>query len=304
MSDSRQAEKVYKLYAEFFDKAEQERRWNPFRDIPWDDVKKDVSDDLALCAETFMAVESYLPDYVANGIQVVRPWFGRAWFGANWAYEESKHSVALLEWLMRSGKRTPEQVFDFQAKLMEKKWVMPFSTARQMTIYGSLQEMATFVIYCSQEQRAIVEGCPALRAVYRLNARDEMAHAHFYENVVKMLLEEEREETIADIAFVAKHFEMPGVGIVPEYDARIELMREQGQVDRDVFLQKVFFPLLKYIGLSRIDLARAGATIREWPLPPGAQFIASVRKGGSPEPARAAVGAASQVTPPSSLAPV
>jgi hypothetical protein len=27
---------------------------------------------------------------------------GRAWFHANWGYEESKHSMALGDWLLRS----------------------------------------------------------------------------------------------------------------------------------------------------------------------------------------------------------
>ena len=70
-TDSRLASKVYKLYAEFFDKAEQERRWNPYRDIPWERVNRDATEELALCAETFFAVESYLPDYVAQGINIV-----------------------------------------------------------------------------------------------------------------------------------------------------------------------------------------------------------------------------------------
>ena len=128
-TDSRLASKVYKLYAEFFDKAEQERRWNPYRDIPWDRVNRDATEELALCAETFFAVESYLPDYVAQGINIVRESFGQTWFSANWGYEESKHSIALMEYLMRSGKRTEEQMFDFHDQLKGLKWELPFTTA-------------------------------------------------------------------------------------------------------------------------------------------------------------------------------
>ncbi len=35
------------LYVAFFKKAEDTRRWNIYKDIPWDKVNKDVSDDLA-----------------------------------------------------------------------------------------------------------------------------------------------------------------------------------------------------------------------------------------------------------------
>ena len=254
-------ERLYKMYKVFFDKAEQERRWNPLRDVPYDRILKDAPESLITVAETFCLVESYLPDYVAQGINIVRPYFGQAWFSANWAYEESKHSVALMEYLLRSGRRTPEQMFDLQNELMKREWKLPFDTARQMTIYGCFQEMATFVIYVKQEQRAKALGDECLSTIFRLNARDEIAHCRFYEDVVKVLLEEDREGTLRDIAYVAKHFTMPGVGLVPNYDERIAVMREEGRVDRAVFLQKVFFPILKYLGITRQDLA--GVAIAE-----------------------------------------
>jgi acyl-[acyl-carrier-protein] desaturase len=261
--DTRRAARLYKMYATFFDKAEKDRRWNPYADVPWDKVNPDVSDNLALCAETFLCVEAFLPDYIAGGLNVVRPSFGQLWFSANWGYEESKHSTALLEWLLRSKKRSEEQVFDLLHTLHEKRWTLPFETARQMTIYGALQEQATFVIYCRQEQVAQEQGCEALRTVYRLAARDEVAHARFYMDVVKVLLEEDREGTLADLAFVAKRFEMPGVHVVPSYEARVAVMRDESNVDRDVFLQKVFFPTLKLLGLTRQDLVAASAKARK-----------------------------------------
>ena len=62
--------------------------------------------------------------------------FGQAWFMANWAYEESKHTIALMEYLMRSGKRTEEQMWDLQHRVFQHQWQLPFTTSRQMTIYG------------------------------------------------------------------------------------------------------------------------------------------------------------------------
>jgi acyl-[acyl-carrier-protein] desaturase len=258
LKDTARQERLYRLYATFFDKAEQERRWNPYRDVPYDKIPKGGADPtLITIAETFCCVESYLPDYVAKGINIVRPYFGQAWFSANWGYEESKHSIALLEYLLRSGARTPEQMFDLQNRLMEKEWELPFKTARQMTIYGCLQEMATFVIYVKQEQRAKEAGDECLATIFRLNARDEIAHTRFYQDVTKVLLEEDREGTLIDLAHVAKNFQMPGVGLVPDYEERIKVMREEGGVDRGVFLQKVFFPVLKYLEVTRQDLQEA-----------------------------------------------
>jgi acyl-[acyl-carrier-protein] desaturase len=255
--------RLYEMYKTFFDKAEQERRWNPFRDVPYEKINKEAPESLVVVAETFCCVESYLPDYVARGINVVRPYFGQAWFSANWAYEESKHSVALMEYLIQSGRRAPEAMWDLQSRLMKVEWKLPFETARQMTIYGCFQEMATFVIYVKQEQTAKTHGDECLATIFRLNARDEIAHCRFYEDVVKVLLQEDREGALRDIAYVAKHFQMPGVGIVPDYDERIKVMREEGKVDRAVFLQKVFFPVLKYLGVTRQELHEAVWSERE-----------------------------------------
>lgn len=250
-------EELYRIYMEFFEKAERERRWNVFDDIPWDQVNPDASDSLALCAETFASVEMYLPDYVAGGINIVRPWFGRTWWQANWGYEESKHSLALGEWLMRSGKRTKTQWFELHNKLSENTWKVPFDTARQMTCYGVVQEMATFVIYCKHRDFAKREGDEALRTIYDYVARDEIAHTRFYQAVVRALLDEDRAGTLYDLAVVFANFAMPGVGLVPDYDTRILEMRGEGRIDRDVFIRKVYLPVLKQLGINRHEMLAA-----------------------------------------------
>jgi acyl-[acyl-carrier protein] desaturase len=250
-------DRLYGLYMDFFEKAERERRWNVFTDIPWDDVNPEASEHLALCAETFASVEMFLPDYVAGGINVVRDYFGRAWFQANWGYEESKHSLALGEYLMRSGKRTRKQWLEHQRTLFDgPEWKVPFDTARQMTIYGMIQEQATFLIYCKHRELAKAEGDEALRTIYDYVARDEVAHSRFYLEVVKVLMAEDREGTLTDIAHVFANFKMPGADVVPDYDSRILKMREAG-IDRDVFIRKVYLPTLKLLGITRHDMLGA-----------------------------------------------
>src|SRR5579863_3151544 len=143
----------------FFEKAEKHRRWSVFDDIPWDRAEACPRDaTLARCAETFCGVEMYLPDYVGQGINVMRECFGRAWFMANWGYEEAKHSLALREYLQRTGQRTPEQMRDFEQAILAKRWSLPFHTARQMTAYGMIQELTTYVFYKKHKQLAIDTG--------------------------------------------------------------------------------------------------------------------------------------------------
>lgn len=248
-------EKLYKEYWDFFTKSERERRWHVEDDIPWNKISTEISDEAALCAETFLRVEMYLPDYVAGGLNAVRPYFGNMWFQANWGYEESKHSLVLMEYLMRSKKRTPEQMFDLRAKTFANRWTAPFSTARQMTIYGCFQEMATFFIYCRQREVAKErEKDQCLWQIYDFIGRDEIAHTRFYQGVVKVLLEEDRVGTLRDISYVARNFRMPAEDLIEDYESRITVMRETGSIDRNMFLQKVYFPVLKQLGVTRAEL--------------------------------------------------
>jgi acyl-[acyl-carrier-protein] desaturase len=193
---------------------------------------------------------------VSGGINCVRQYFGQAWFQANWAYEESKHSLTLMHYLIKSGKRTDEQMYDLQNRILDKRWSLPFTTPRQMTFYGCVQEMATFVIYVKHRERAAAESDECLRTIYDFVARDEIAHCRFYQSVIKILLEEDRQGTLADMAHVFANFQMPGVGMVPDYDERILKMREAG-IDRGVFIQKVYMPILKYLGVTRHEMLAA-----------------------------------------------
>src|SRR4051794_26388795 len=96
-------QKIYDLYRDFFNKAERRRRWSLEDDIPWGQCNPRLDPAVADVVESFCAVELYLPDYVGKILPLIRGTRGRAWFAANWGYEESKHSLALGDWLVRSG---------------------------------------------------------------------------------------------------------------------------------------------------------------------------------------------------------
>lgn len=256
-------EAVYREYMEFFSLAEKKRRWNVFNDVPWERLDASTyEDDAALCAETFIGVESYLPDYVSSGINVVREFFGQAWFSANWGYEESKHAFALREYLVRSGQRTSEQMFEYEKAILSKKWQLPFATARQMTFYGSVQEQATFMMYKHQRELARQRGDEVLETIYAFIARDEAAHADFYRKVTQLELAEDREGSIRDMALVFANFRMPGKDLVPDYESRTEVMRATGGVDRATFLKEVWFPTLKRLGVTREEVVKASIQLR------------------------------------------
>src|SRR5262245_48467385 len=101
---------IYKIFRDYFAIAEKKRRCSVDTGIPWDQCNPDLDPAIADVVWTFCAVELYLPDYLSKLIPQVRAVRGRAWMLANWGYEECKHSMALGDWLLRSGHRTEEQM--------------------------------------------------------------------------------------------------------------------------------------------------------------------------------------------------
>ncbi|HEY7182554.1 MAG TPA: acyl-ACP desaturase [Blastocatellia bacterium] len=256
-----QREKIYRAYCEFFDTADKKRRWNPFNDIPWDKINPALNtEDDAICLETFCGVELYVPDYTSNAFNLTRNLFGAAWFEASWGYEESRHALAYREYLIRSGLRTEEQYNAFEDQIFGKVWKLPFQTRRQMNCYGALQESATYLIYATQREKARRNGNEVLDKIYFLISRDEAAHRGFYQKLLQFELEEDREGALEDLAMVAFNFQMPGVGLIPEYDERLKILGVG--ISPQYFLQHGVFPLLRAVGTSRAELVKAGRRAR------------------------------------------
>ena len=152
---------IYKLFRDYFDQAERKRRWSIREDVPWDKCSTELTPAISDMVETFCAVEMFLPDYLAKTIPGVRTMRGRAWFFANWGYEEAKHSMVLEDWLLRSKARTDEQLADLHKDVASHEWELPYDNNRYMVCYTLVQELATWLHYV--QLRKIVEaegGCP------------------------------------------------------------------------------------------------------------------------------------------------
>ena len=252
-------ELFYNNFLKFIQKAEERRRWSITNDVPWDRVNPASSDLTADIVQFFSAVEMYLPDYTAKMMELIRVSRGRAWFHVNWGYEESKHSMVLEEWLLRSGKRSEEQVQEFARSLLAGKgWELPFDHPRQMMIYTMIQELATGLNYTNLRRRAREEGDSALATLLGWVSSDESAHYNFYRIGVKAYLEREPEETVADLKFVFKQFSMPAQTLIPNFEASSKRIDEAGIYGPRQYLQKVRLPILANLGLTREQLKSAG----------------------------------------------
>ncbi len=245
--------RIYSAYRAYFDVAEKKRRWNVREDIPWNQCNSAIDPAIADVVQTFCMVELYLPDYLSKQLPQVRDNRGRAWMLANWGYEESKHSMALEDWLVRSGHRTENQVAEIADSVFEREWTLKYHSARASVIYTMMQELATHLNY--RNLRRVAGGkCPALDKVLELVSIDEAAHAQFFRKLVSIYLEDDRDATLQDFRMVANTFTMPADSLLADGRRRVAAVKALKIFDEEVYLTEVYHPLLHRLGLTRADL--------------------------------------------------
>src|SRR5947209_8613488 len=252
--------KIYALFRDYFDRAEKKRRWNIAEDIPWDQCNPNLDPAVADVVATFCAVELYLPDYLSKLIPQVRANRGRAWMLANWGYEESKHSMALGDWLLRSGMRSDEQMASLEGEVFSHEWDLPYDNARAMVCYTAFQELATWLHYVNL--RKVVEsegGDPALCQVLNLVAIDERAHYDFFRRLVSLYLEDDRAGTLEQLRRVVNTFKMPAVHLLTDSRKRIEAVKELRIFDDEIFVLQVYEPALAALKVEKSELRRQRA---------------------------------------------
>jgi acyl-[acyl-carrier-protein] desaturase len=248
--------RFYQLYREFFDLAERKRRWSITDDIPWDQVNRALPPQIADVVESFCAVEMFLPDYVAKALPMIRANRGWSWFHANWGYEESKHSLALGDWLLRSGHRTDEQMADLENQLGRQEWELPHDSPQGMLVYAMTQELATWLHYRNLRQRVLEYGDPALATLLQYIAVDERAHHAFYRSVVQLFLDLDRKETLEQLRRVLLGFSMPAVTLLADSRERVARIKALGVFDEDMFLRDVFQPILTALRVQPRELRK------------------------------------------------
>lgn len=257
--------RFYENYLSYFRVAEATRRWDPFDDIPWDEVKRDAPGEVTKVAQAFFAVEQYLPDYTSKLLHLVRKSRGRHLFQANWGYEESKHGLAIGLWLVRSGAMTEEELRDYEHALLEQEWDLPYDDPLHMLCYTVLQEYATRLNYTRLRSYAEQTGYrdPAFDTAFALLSRDEAAHYGFFQKGLKIYLELYRDDALAALNRVITEFQMPAREEIPGWREREALI-----VDLDIFTPRIYMrdvvaPCLRALGVDKAELRSARRRMAE-----------------------------------------
>jgi acyl-[acyl-carrier-protein] desaturase len=244
---------IWKIYQTFFSQAERRRRWSLQDDIPWGCCNPATDPAIAQVVESFCAVELFLPDYVGKFLPHVRGCRGRAWFAVNWGYEESKHSLVLQEWLVRSGHRTEEQLEAMQNWAVVGEWSLPTDDVRGLACYTLAQELATWLHYRNL-CHLVGPTDPALSTLLRLIAVDERAHFDFYAKVLRLHLEDDRAGTVEQLRRVLNGFQMPAVHLLADSAQRAAAVRSLNIFNEELFYTEVYLPILAVLGLERSEM--------------------------------------------------
>ena len=193
---------------------------------------------------------------------------GRAWFYANWGYEESKHSLALGDWLLRSGLRTEEQMADLEREVFSHEWHLPSDDPLAMVMYGMVQELATWLNYRNLRRCVEQRGDPALSTLLGLIAVDERAHHDFYRRVTMLYLERDRVGAVERLRRVVGSFAMPALHLLAGSRQRVAAIKALGIFDEDVYFHEVYAPVLAALGVDHREL-RQPRRVRKSAAPTG-----------------------------------
>jgi acyl-[acyl-carrier-protein] desaturase len=248
---------LYRLYRTFFDQAEKKRRWSLQADIPWDQCSRTLHPAVADVVESFCAVELYLPDYVGNAMHVFRSSRSCSWFYTNWGYEESKHSLALGDWLLRSGMRTEEELADLEKQVFQWEWNVPHDSPVAMVCYAMAQELATGLNYRNLKRHVRHQDDPALSKLLGFLSVDEQAHHSFFMKMVRLFMEHDREGTLRELRRVLHNFAMPAIYEMADGRRRVEAIKSLGVFNDQLYFHEVYQPILNALGVTRPELRRA-----------------------------------------------
>jgi acyl-[acyl-carrier-protein] desaturase len=243
-----------RLWAQFramFGLAERRRRWDVDKDIPWEAASANTSPAVAAIVESFCAVELYLPDYVAKAVPLFRKNRAWCWSLINWGYEESKHSLALGDWLVRSGHRTEEYMSDLENRLYEHEWDLPQDSATGMLIYAMVQELATWLHYRNLRSCLRKEDDPCLWTLLNFVQIDERTHHTFYKELVRVFLEVDRQGTIESLRRVLGSFGMPAIDLIAPSRQVLADVRAMNIYSEEIFYRDVYLVVLEDLGISR-----------------------------------------------------
>lgn len=255
--------------------------WHPHDYIPWDQgrnfaamggkdwdpAQSQLSEVARAAMITNLLTEDNLPSYhrqAADNFSLDGAW--GTWVG-RWTAEESRHSIALRDYLVVT--RSVDPVALEQARMAhmthgfaptaeeEERHKTDFLLS---IAYVSFQELATRV---SHRNTGKACGDPIADRLLARIAADENLHMIFYRDTCSAALDLAPDQAMEAIASIVENFRMPGQGM-PNFRRNGVLMAKHGIYDPRQHLEDVLTPVLrKWKIFERTDFSAVGEQRRE-----------------------------------------
>ena len=256
---------------EQFIKRSELRNWS-LDDFDKEEIRKwgdKLTPDTAALIEGFMGIEAQLPTYLLEGERSLGSIESEILFQKRWGFEEGRHEPTLGLILVESGARTEEQIAEYNATVLQKKWSRDahpgIDTCLGVRIYRMFQERSTYVNYrglwgevrddyglpqnLTDDERKRGSQIGAAEAIDKI-AKDELGHHVVNLQLVRIHLNYFPEETEEKITQVLEGFRMPALNSLPNLRPFIHALRQTRIYDGRIFKQQVVEPTLKALGLA------------------------------------------------------
>src|SRR3712207_4005067 len=296
-------EEVRLAYIDYFRKAVKVRNWFPWDDVPLAEMRERghlLSEDTITLIESFLGIEDFVGDYVADAINIVGKIRARRNISLVWGMEEAKHAESWELVLLHSGVRTQKQLDEYRDKVNAHTWTMRenhpgLDTPLGVAVYAMVQERATFFNYDELRKRIRADyglpeqATPEERArgkqigaagAFKIVSTDEIAHHAMFLRIVDIHKKYLPEETLDMVFRVLAGFNMPALYLIPnEAEMRAALERTRLYTPLK-HRRSVATPILDALGLeNKRALERAVQAAKLLPAGLGPEHVALSRSG-------------------------
>ena len=275
---------VREHYEAYFVKAARTRAWFPDR-LPqrnemagYGHLVTGESRELLL---GFMGVESFVDDYVFEGIKLAGNSITTRQIYIQWGFEERRHGQTFRHALIDSGLYTQEWVDHYLEEVSEDQWTFKRQTGYEATpllaaAYAIFQERQTRWHYAALRMRLWREYgsptnqagrrlFPAIAGAIRFPEVDEGAHEANFSSIVHIYLKYMPDQALDALMKVSTRYRMPVVQL-PNGEQFVEAVLAAGMNDGRAIINQIMNPALARMGLeSRRALRRAVENFQNMP---------------------------------------
>lgn len=258
------------------------KEWNPHDFIPWSDGKNfatlggqdwspeqvQLTDVARVAMVQNLLTEDNLPSYhreIAMNFSLDSAW--GHWVN-RWTAEETRHSIALRDYLVVTRTVDPVQLERFRVEQLTRGFSPGQNQQGNLfaeslfdsVCYVSFQELATRVSHRNTGKQCDDTIADQLMAQL---AHDENLHMIFYRDITAAGLDIAPNQAMKSIHRVLRNFTMPGF-TVPEFRRKAVIIAVGGVYDPHIHLHEVVLPVLrKWRIFEREDFTGEAAEMRD-----------------------------------------